>query len=45
VLKDTGKIVILTNLPQLIHLDGLLKRTEIQISLFGETPTIIKFST
>jgi hypothetical protein len=39
-----GQVVVLTNLPQLVQLDGLMKVTHLEISLFGMTPTIMNFS-
>jgi 23S rRNA G2445 N2-methylase RlmL len=44
VIKMDGQVVVLTNLPHLVQLDDLMKVTQLEISLFGMTPTIIKFS-
>jgi 23S rRNA G2445 N2-methylase RlmL len=44
IIKMDGRVVVLTNLPHLVQLDDLIKVTQLEISLFGMTPTIIKFS-
>jgi 23S rRNA G2445 N2-methylase RlmL len=44
VLTPGGRIALLTNAPQLVELSGLRCDQSIEISLFGQTPTILVFS-
>lgn len=41
VLAPGGKAALLTNQPELVHIEGLKCETRIEISLFGQTPTIL----
>jgi 23S rRNA G2445 N2-methylase RlmL len=41
VLAPGGRIVLLTSMPHLLDLPAVRREKEIQISLFGQTPTII----
>jgi len=42
VLVPNGRILLLTNAPRLVGLEGLHCDQEIEISLFGQNPTILK---
>ena len=44
VLSPGGRIVVLSNLPRQVDLPGLCCDTQIEISLFGQTPTVLVFS-
>jgi 23S rRNA G2445 N2-methylase RlmL len=44
VVNMDGQVVVLTNLPHLVQFDRLMKVTQLEISLFGMTPTVMKFS-
>ena len=44
VLAPGGRIALLTNAPQLVELSGFRCDQSIEISLFGQTPTILVFS-
>jgi tRNA (guanine6-N2)-methyltransferase len=44
VLAPSGRIVLLTNRPQLLHFDRLQATGEIEISLFGQTPVLRTFT-
>jgi tRNA (guanine6-N2)-methyltransferase len=44
VLTDGGQIVLLTSLPEFVHLEGMTRRAAIEISLFGQNPMILKYS-
>jgi 23S rRNA G2445 N2-methylase RlmL len=44
VLAPGGQITLLTNAPHLVKLSGLQHEQSIEISLFGQTPTILVFS-
>jgi tRNA (guanine6-N2)-methyltransferase len=41
VLSPNGRMVLLTNAPHLVNLEGYRCEEEIEISLFGQTPTIL----
>ena len=41
VLAPGGQVALLTNQPELVQIDGLTCETRIEISLFGQTPTIL----
>jgi len=41
VLIPGGQVAILTNQPDLVQIEGLKFETRIEISLFGQTPTIL----
>lgn len=45
VLKPAGRLVVLTNAPQAIDASSLSCIEQIEISLFGQRPTILVFST
>jgi len=44
VLAPGGRIVALTSLPEMLHLETLKKESEVEISLYGQTPSILVFS-
>jgi tRNA (guanine6-N2)-methyltransferase len=44
VLAPGGQIVVLTNLPHLVDFPDLQRDTRLEISLFGQTPTVLGFS-
>jgi tRNA (guanine6-N2)-methyltransferase len=44
VLAPGGRIVVLSNLPRQVDLPGLCCNTQTEISLFGQTPTVLVFS-
>jgi 23S rRNA G2445 N2-methylase RlmL len=44
VLAPGGRVALLTNAPQLVKLSGLRCDQNIEIILFGQTPTILVFS-
>jgi 23S rRNA G2445 N2-methylase RlmL len=44
VLAPGGRIVVLSNLPHQVDLPGLCCDTQIEISLFGQTPMVLVFS-
>jgi tRNA (guanine6-N2)-methyltransferase len=44
VLQPGGQIVLLTNLPDLVHLERFARAEPIEISLFGQNPSILKYS-
>jgi 23S rRNA G2445 N2-methylase RlmL len=44
VIREDGQIVLLTNAPQLVHFDGWERTAQTEISLFGQTPSILQFS-
>lgn len=44
VLSGDGQVVVLTNLPQLLSFGQLRKVFQAEISLFGQTPAIVKFA-
>lgn len=44
VISSTGRIVVLTNAPEEVDALGLICREHIEISLFGQRPTILVFS-
>ena len=41
VLAPKGRIVLLTNAPQRVNLEGVHCQEKIEISLFGQNPTIM----
>jgi len=41
VLAPGGRAVLLTNQPELVHIDGLTCEARMEISLFGQNPTIL----
>jgi 23S rRNA G2445 N2-methylase RlmL len=43
VLRPGGCIAVLTNAPQLLHFQGLKRQESVEISLFGQKPTITVF--
>jgi hypothetical protein len=43
VLAPGGRIVLLTNTPQLAQFQDLRRDDQIEISLYGQTPTILTF--
>jgi tRNA (guanine6-N2)-methyltransferase len=43
VLRLGGRIAVLTNAPQLLHFQGLKRLESVEISLFGQKPTITVF--
>jgi tRNA (guanine6-N2)-methyltransferase len=44
VLDRRGQIVLLTSLPDLVRLERLTRSAEIEISLFGQNPMILKYT-
>jgi tRNA (guanine6-N2)-methyltransferase len=44
VLDSRGQIVLLTSLPDLVRLERLTRSAEIEISLFGQNPMILKYT-
>jgi 23S rRNA G2445 N2-methylase RlmL len=44
VLTTNGQTVVLTNLPHLLYFKQRRKVAQTEISLFGQTPTIVKFA-
>lgn len=44
VLAPGGQAALLTNRPELVHFQGLKCETRVEISLFGQTPTIMIWS-
>ncbi len=44
VLAPDGRAVLLTNAPHLLHLPGFARAREVEISLFGQNPTIAVFA-
>jgi 23S rRNA G2445 N2-methylase RlmL len=44
VLAPGGRIAVLTNAPQLMRFQDLRRDNQLEISLFGQTPTILTFS-
>jgi tRNA (guanine6-N2)-methyltransferase len=44
VLKKDGQILLLTSLPELVEFEGLEQKTAIEISLFGQMPNILRYS-
>lgn len=43
VLTDDGRAVLLTNVPALIDLPALTNEAQLEVSLFGQTPTLLVF--
>jgi tRNA (guanine6-N2)-methyltransferase len=44
ILAPAGRIAVLTSTPQLLHFDELRQERAIEISLFGQTPTIALYT-
>lgn len=43
VLRPDGHIVLLTSVPEMVHLPGMRLETQLEISLFGQRPVILVF--
>ena len=43
VLIPDGRIVLLTNRPELLRFDGLVCREQVEISLFGQRPVVVAY--
>jgi tRNA (guanine6-N2)-methyltransferase len=44
VLVPGGRLVLLTSLPALVQLGGMVRREAVEISLFGQNPSILKYT-